>query len=110
MMADKLRLAAVDDFEPGEVKRCQVGDEAVAVVRIDDNFYALGDRCSHANYSLSEGEVDCEELTLTCWKHGAEFSLSNGVPQTLPATQPVPVFEVQVSAGEVFVTLPGEDA
>ena len=68
----------------------------------------LTDRCSHANYKLSEGDVDCDEKTLTCWKHGAEFSLIDGEPQTLPATQPVPVWDLEVAAGEVFVNLPGE--
>lgn len=106
----KVRIASVDDFDDGEVKAVEAGATQLAVVRIGDDFHALTDRCSHANYKLSEGEVDCDEKTLTCWKHGAEFSLVDGVPQTLPATQPVPVWDVEVAAGEVFVNLPGEDA
>ena len=33
----------------------------VAVVRIGDDVYAIGDTCSHANVSLSEGEVWCDD-------------------------------------------------
>ncbi len=109
-MSRKVRIASADDFGDGDVQAVEVGDTALAVVRIDDEFYALTDRCSHANYKLSEGEVDCDEKTLTCWKHGAEFLLTDGVPQTLPATQPVETWELEVAAGEVFVHLPGEDA
>ena len=65
---------------------------AVAVVRIDDDVYAIGDVCSHANVSLSEGEVWCDEQELECPKHGSTFSLETGEPVTLPATQPVPVY------------------
>lgn len=106
-MTDKVRVGAVDDFESGAAHKVQVGTDDVALVRIDDTFYALGDRCSHANYSLSEGEVDCGQHTLECWKHGAQFALASGKPETLPATQPVPVYEVEVANGEVFVSLPG---
>ena len=78
-------------------------------MRIGEEFHAIGDRCSHANYSLSEGEIDAEDCTLECWKHGALFSLTTGEPLTLPATQPVPVYDVEVADGEVFVFLPGDE-
>jgi 3-phenylpropionate/trans-cinnamate dioxygenase ferredoxin component len=42
------------------------------------------------HYSLSGGEVWCDERELECPKHGSTFSLLTGVPSTLPATQPVP--------------------
>ena len=107
-MTAKVRIASADDFADGEVKAIEAGETTLAVVRIGDEFHALTDRCSHANYNLSDGEVDCDEKTLTCWKHGAEFSLVDGVPQTLPATKPADVWELEVAAGEVFVNLPGE--
>lgn len=109
-MESKFRVAAADDIADGDVTQVQVADTKIALVRCGDDYFAIGDRCSHANYSLSEGDLDCEEMTLSCWKHGAEFSLADGVPQTLPAIKPVPVFDVEITAGEVFVSLPGEDA
>jgi 3-phenylpropionate/trans-cinnamate dioxygenase ferredoxin subunit len=75
-------------------------------VRIGDDVYAVGDRCSHADVSLSEGEVLADEFEIECWKHGSSFDLKTGEPQSLPATKPVPVYEVQVVDGDVEVTLP----
>ena len=49
----------------------------IAVVRIDDDVYAIGDSCSHANVSLSEGEVWCDEREIECPKHGSTFSLDD---------------------------------
>ncbi len=72
-------------------------------MRIDDDVYAIGDRCSHQDISLSEGEVLVEERQIECWKHGSTFSLETGEPQTLPATRPVPVYAVRVVDGQVEV-------
>ncbi|HLX87671.1 MAG TPA: non-heme iron oxygenase ferredoxin subunit, partial [Acidimicrobiales bacterium] len=74
--------------------------------RIDDEFYALGDTCSHEDYSLSEGQVFAEECELECWKHGSTFDLRTGEPCSLPATKPVPVYEVRVEGDDVVLELP----
>ena len=100
------RLCAVDDLAPGEVRRYDVAGHRIALVRVGDDFYAIGDRCSHANFSLSEGEVFPDDLEIECWKHGSTFSLTSGQPQSLPATKPVPVYDVKVDDGDVVVTLP----
>ncbi len=105
----RVRLIGLDELADGEARRVDCEGERVAVVRIGDTVYAIGDECSHANVSLAEGEVDCDELTLECWKHGSLFSLETGEAVTLPATQPVPVYPVDLEQGEVFVNLPGDD-
>jgi 3-phenylpropionate/trans-cinnamate dioxygenase ferredoxin subunit len=103
------RLCDVDDVKPGSARRFDAGAHRIALVRIDDDFYAIGDTCSHADYSLSEGEVDCDERTLECWKHGSQFSLDDGHPVSLPATRPVPVYSVTVDGGAVYVSIEAGD-
>jgi 3-phenylpropionate/trans-cinnamate dioxygenase ferredoxin component len=95
----------LEEIEPGTARRVDVGGVAVAVVRIDDEVYAIGDVCSHANVSLSEGEVWADERELECPKHGSTFDLKTGEPVTLPATQPVPLYAVEVADGVVTVTV-----
>ena len=107
-MGEQIRVGRSDDFVSGEARQVDLGETAIAVVRIGDTIHAVADRCSHANYNLSEGEVDCDEATLECWKHGAQFSLATGEPLTLPATKPVTVYTVDVVDDDVFVTLPEE--
>ena len=97
------RLCRVDDVAPNTATRFDIGKRRICLVRIDDDFYAIGDRCSHADFSLSEGELWADEKEIECWKHGSTFSLETGEPQSLPATVPVPVYTVRVEAGEVFV-------
>jgi 3-phenylpropionate/trans-cinnamate dioxygenase ferredoxin subunit len=76
------------------------------LVRVHDDFYALGDRCSHEDYSLSEGEVLEDECEIECWKHGSTFDLHTGEPCSLPATKPVPVYRVRLDGDDVIVELP----
>ena len=95
-----------DDIEPGSARRFDVNGYRLAVVRIGDDFYVIGDECSHADYSLSEGDVWEDECEIECPKHGSTFSLRTGEPQTLPATRPVPVYTVQVDGDDVSVVLP----
>jgi 3-phenylpropionate/trans-cinnamate dioxygenase ferredoxin subunit len=98
----------LDDIEPGTARRVVVGGVPIALVRIDDDVYAIGDICSHAHVSLSEGEVWSEERELECPKHGSTFSLESGEPMTLPATQPVPVFRTEVADGVVTIIVEAE--
>ena len=94
-----------DDLAPGSATRFEVGQRAIAVVRIGDDVYAIGDTCSHAEVSLSEGELWCDQKEIECWKHGSTFSLVTGEPQTLPATRPVPVFGARVVDGMVVIDI-----
>lgn len=97
------KVCTLADLEHGKARKFDVNGRAVAVVRIDDAVYAIGDRCSHADVSLSDGEVFCDTKEIECVRHGSAFSLVTGQPQTLPATQPVPVFVARVVDGHVEI-------
>ena len=105
-MGQRTKLCSRDDLKSGDARRFDVSGHRIALIRIGDDFYAIGDRCSHQDYSLSEGEVYPEDREIECWKHGSTFSLETGEPQTLPATKPVPVYEIDVDGDDVMVTLP----
>jgi 3-phenylpropionate/trans-cinnamate dioxygenase ferredoxin component len=100
------RVCSVDELESGSARRVDVDDHRLCVVRIDGDWYCVDDECTHADYSLAEGDVWEEEREVECPKHGSTFSLVTGEPQTLPATQPVRIYEVRVEGDDVMVTLP----
>jgi 3-phenylpropionate/trans-cinnamate dioxygenase ferredoxin subunit len=103
----EVRVCAIEEVQPNSALRVDVAGHRLAVVRIgDDAWYVIGDRCTHAEASLAGGEIWADECEIECPKHGSTFSLETGQPLTLPATQPVPVYEVRVDEGEVFVKLP----
>jgi 3-phenylpropionate/trans-cinnamate dioxygenase ferredoxin subunit len=103
-MSDRWVLACpVDEVpEPG-AKYVQLDGTPISIVRSEGAVYAIYDICSHAEVSLSEGEV--EGKTIECWLHGSCFDLVTGNPTGLPATKPVPVYPTKIEGGDVFVRL-----
>jgi 3-phenylpropionate/trans-cinnamate dioxygenase ferredoxin subunit len=82
--------------------RVVIDDVPVAVVRDEDGeVHAIGDTCTHAEVSLSEGDVD--DCSIECWLHGSRFDLRTGRPTALPAIRPVPVYPATIDGGDVFV-------
>ncbi len=105
MTETRTRLCALDELGDGEARRFDVDGRVLAVVRIGGDVYVIGDRCSHGDFSLSEGEVEADDCTIECPKHGSLFDLRTGDALTLPAVRPVPKYEASVVDGDVVVEL-----
>ena len=109
--------AVAEDVTSGYVRVCSVNDLPtvgavqveidllrVAIVRDSaGDIHAIDDTCSHANVSLSEGDV--EDTSIECWLHGSRFDLVTGKPTGLPATQPVPVYPVKIDGDDILVAV-----
>ena len=96
------KVASVDELVTDQAIRVVVDGTPIAVVKDSSgDIHAIGDTCTHGEISLSEGFVDGE--TLECWAHGSQFSLVTGKPINLPAYEPVPVFQVDVIDGDVYI-------
>jgi 3-phenylpropionate/trans-cinnamate dioxygenase ferredoxin subunit len=101
-----VEVAKTTDIPVGEARRFVVDDAEIAVVNLgEDGFRAVSDICSHAHYHLSDGEVDADDQTIECWKHGSTFDLNTGRPRTLPATLPVPVYPVKLEGETIMIEL-----
>lgn len=101
-----VEVATTSDIPEGEARRFVVDGVEIAVVNLGEGeFRAIGDICSHAHYQLSDGEVDAEDQTIECWKHGSTFDLNTGRPRTLPATIAVPTYPVKVEGDAILIEL-----
>jgi 3-phenylpropionate/trans-cinnamate dioxygenase ferredoxin component len=101
-----IEIAPLTELPDGRGVRVEVEGERVALFRLGGAVHAIGDRCSHAEASLAEGEVFDGEVE--CPRHGSVFDLSTGEPGSLPATTAVPVYPVSVRDGVVYLTIEGE--
>lgn len=99
----KLEITTLEKLPQGSGVRVKVGDHRIAMFRVGDEVFAIGDVCSHAEASLAEGEV--WDGSVECPRHGSNFDLRTGEPGALPATVAVPTYEVSVEDGAVFLTL-----
>jgi 3-phenylpropionate/trans-cinnamate dioxygenase ferredoxin subunit len=87
------RAEAIPD---GHAARVEIDGVPVAIFNVGGEFYALDDTCSHAQASLSEGDLDLDACVIECPLHGSSFDLRTGDALTLPAVEPVNVHQVEV--------------
>ncbi len=102
----RVQIAPLAEFPATNGLRIEVGEHRIAMFRVGGELYAIGDRCSHAEASLAEGEVFDHEVE--CPRHGAAFQLATGEALTLPATKPVPTYKVDVEDDVVYLTIDEE--
>jgi 3-phenylpropionate/trans-cinnamate dioxygenase ferredoxin subunit len=98
-----VKACVLAQLKPDAALRVDIDGEPVALVRADEQLFAIRDECSHDNVALSDGEVD--GATIECWLHGSIFDLTNGKPMCLPANKPVPVYAVRIDGDDVLVDL-----
>jgi 3-phenylpropionate/trans-cinnamate dioxygenase ferredoxin subunit len=99
-----VRVCGVHDIPEGEARRFPVDGKLVAVANLGPAGYRAVDAiCSHAHYFLDEGEVDVDEETIECPKHGSTFDLNTGSVRTLPATLPVGAYAVRTVGDDILI-------
>lgn len=94
-----LTVARVGEIPEGGVKVVRLGDLPVAVFRLADGYYALEDVCTHDGGELASGFLEGD--VIECPRHGARFDVKTGAVRSLPATAPVPRYEVRVVGDEI---------
>jgi 3-phenylpropionate/trans-cinnamate dioxygenase ferredoxin subunit len=101
-MTESLPITALRD---GEMKAVRIDGVDVLLCRVDGQYYALSNNCSHARQALHTGKLRGFEVT--CPLHGARFDIRNGQCRAAPATQPVQTFPVRVEAGKLSISVAG---
>ena len=99
-----VKVAEVGQLSPGDMITVEVGEEQILLVNIGGNIHACDDICSHAYASLSEGDLNGEEVE--CPLHGSAFNVTTGEVLTPPADEKVRVFEVRVDGQDILVGPP----
>ncbi len=89
----------------GKGESFEVAGRRVAVFNVDGEFFALEDRCPHADAPLADGYVHRREKCVACPWHGAEFDLRTGKVQCPPACEDIAAYPAGVDAGKVWVEI-----
>ena len=98
---------STEELPEGEALRLDTSP-VIALFNVGGEFYAINDRCSHGNASMSEGYLE-DDATVECPLHAASFCLRTGKALCLPATDALSTYAVYVDGSDVFVDIP-EDA
>ncbi|HEU5003395.1 MAG TPA: non-heme iron oxygenase ferredoxin subunit [Actinomycetota bacterium] len=103
-MADWVRVAGEGDVKEDDMIQVMVDGEPVLLGNVEGELLAISDICSHEYVELHDGWLEDGEVE--CPMHGSKFSLRTGAVRGLPATRPVPAYEVKVEGGDVYVRGP----
>jgi nitrite reductase/ring-hydroxylating ferredoxin subunit len=98
-------VAGLADLIERKPVRVAVSDSAVLLLKSNDQVFAIGNQCTHQGAGLDKGVVKItgSVRTVTCPAHGSTFRLDDGKVMRPPATKPVPVYDVKVEDGRVYV-------
>jgi 3-phenylpropionate/trans-cinnamate dioxygenase ferredoxin subunit len=102
-MAELIDICPLEDLPPGAMRLVAWEDLEIGVFNCAGELLAIEDRCSHDNGNLVEGELDEDDCTIECPRHGSKFDLRTGTPLTLPAYVPVDTFPVSVADGLIKI-------
>jgi len=81
------------------------GGQRVCLARVRGEVFAVSDRCTHAEFPLSDGSLD-DGYQLECSLHGAVFDVRDGSVTGPPADCPVRTYAVKLEDGGIWVGLP----
>nr|WP_044200371.1 non-heme iron oxygenase ferredoxin subunit [Oscillochloris trichoides] len=98
-----MRIANLADVPENGANRFVVNGKFVAVFRVGADLYAIDDKCTHGQASLSQGELDTDTHCVACPAHSAIFDLRSGEARTLPAFKPVATYRVWVEDDGVLI-------
>ncbi len=100
-MTDWIDVAREGSLAEGEHIVVDVDGAEVAVFKVEGNYYAIEDVCSHDGSEIASGRLEgCE---IVCPRHRARFCLKTGKVLAPPAYEDIATFPVRVEGGRIQV-------
>jgi 3-phenylpropionate/trans-cinnamate dioxygenase ferredoxin subunit len=91
-MSKLIPFASVEQVKPRKAKSFKVDNEFDLVANIENEYYAIEDRCSHEDSRLSLGCLKGDRID--CTLHGSRFNVKTGCPIEEPATEAVKTYPI----------------
>ena len=98
-------VAGEDELPDGKSFRAATDDGPVMLYKGSEQVFAISNQCTHQGAPLDKGVVKIAGSvhSVTCPAHGSTFNLENGKVMRPPAAKPIPVYDVKIEDGRVFV-------
>ncbi|NOQ36753.1 MAG: Rieske 2Fe-2S domain-containing protein [Methylococcaceae bacterium] len=100
-MTDWIDVVEENALANGENIVVDVDGVDVAIFKINGQFYAIEDVCTHDGAEIASGELDGDEII--CPRHGARFCVKTGAVKSAPAYEDVDCLPVRIENGRVQV-------
>ena len=94
-------VASVTDLKINQMKPVNANGNPILLVNIEGNYYAIGNKCTHMQCTLTNGELKGETVQCPC--HGSKFNVKTGKVIGGPAALPEPKYDVKVENGKILI-------
>ena len=102
-MSEFVKVAELEQVPVGSTLAVEMPDGLkVCLANSDGEIYAIADRCTHADFPMSNGSVH-GGATIECAWHGARFRMTDGKPIRLPAIKPIKTYEVRIEGNDILI-------
>jgi len=98
-----IKLCNISDLKIGEKKKFKINENEILLIRLEDGFYAIDNKCPHAGCRLSYYGKISEGKRIVCTCHGAIFSLINGNVLEGPTKNSLKLYKIKIINEEVFL-------
>ena len=95
-----VKVAETNSLEDGEAKTVHVNGRAIALYKINNQFFATTNTCPHKGGPLGEGFL--EDKIINCPWHGWKFDVTTGVAVLVPTVK-IKTYKVKVEGNDVMV-------
>jgi 3-phenylpropionate/trans-cinnamate dioxygenase ferredoxin subunit len=96
-----IKVASVSDIQDGDMISAEIEDGKVIIARLEGEFYAFDEECTHAGCGLSDGDLDGNVIQCPC--HGAEFDIRTGEVVSPPAVEPLQIYQVRIEGDDILI-------
>ncbi len=97
-------VATTAEVTEDEPKAVSIGRMDIGIYKLDGEFYAIDDICTHAYACMTDGYIDDGQIE--CPLHGACFDIKTGKALTAPATIDLRPYEIKVEGDQIMVGVP----
>jgi nitrite reductase/ring-hydroxylating ferredoxin subunit len=116
-MGSFVEAGKTSEFRDGTKKKVSVQGHEILLARVEDGYYAVGNRCTHLGGDLTAGKL--EGIVITCPKHGSQFDLRDGrvvrwlkgsglfsaVGKALKPAKPLETYNVKIEGDTVLIEI-----
>jgi 3-phenylpropionate/trans-cinnamate dioxygenase ferredoxin subunit len=91
-----IKTCRIEDLNSSSLLDFDYENKKILIVKVGNRIYATDRICTHAYADLSTGFLNETERTITCPLHMSNFNLENGMPQNLPAEEPLKTYNIKL--------------
>lgn len=104
-MPEWIKVCDVKSMKNGDLLDFDIYDKKILISKSKDKVYATDRICTHAYADLSTGFINEDERTVTCPLHMSAFKLEDGIPQNLPAEEPLKTYKTKIQDNYIYILM-----